>query len=64
MALYDFVCRECGHVFEVFARGFIREEQKECPKCGSGDVRQKFSSFLRNGSSASGCGAPVGSPFG
>lgn len=64
MALYDFVCRECGHPFEVFSRGFIREEQKECPKCESTDVRQKFTSFLRNGPASSSCGAPVGSPFG
>lgn len=64
MALYDFVCRECGHPFEVFSRGFIREEQKVCPKCESTDVRQKFTSFLRNGPASSSCGAPVGSPFG
>jgi len=45
--------------------GFIKAEQQECPQCGSRNVRQKFSSFLRGGSnSSSGCSAPVGSPFG
>jgi putative FmdB family regulatory protein len=65
MALYDFTCLECSHVFEVFSPGFIKEEQKQCPVCGSQSVRQKFTSFLRNGSSArSGCGAPSSSGFG
>ena len=64
MALYGFVCRECGHTFEVFSIGFIKEEQKECPKCGSRDVQQKLSSFLRSGPASAGCSVPVGSPFG
>ena len=67
MALYDFVCTECDHSFEVFSVGFIKAEQQECPQCGSRNVRQKFSSFLRRGSGSSfssDCGAPAGSPFG
>jgi putative FmdB family regulatory protein len=69
MAQYDFVCNECGEAFDVFCTGFIKDEQKKCPKCGSHAVRQKFSSFLRNGSASSssessGCGAPRSSGFG
>jgi len=67
MALYDFVCADCDHSFEVFSVGFIKAEQQECPQCGSRKVHQKFSSFLRGGSTSStssGCSAPVGSPFG
>jgi putative FmdB family regulatory protein len=63
MALYDFVCANCDHTFEVFSIGFIKAEQEECPECGSHNVHQKFSSFLSGGSS-SGCGAPASSPFG
>ena len=67
MALYDFVCADCDHSFEVFSIGFIKTEQEQCPQCGSRNVHQKFSSFLSAGSSSnssSGCGAPAGSPFG
>ena len=67
MALYDFVCADCGHGFEVFSIGFLKAEQEECPKCGSHKVDQKFSSFLSGGSSSSsssGCSAPASSPFG
>jgi putative FmdB family regulatory protein len=46
MSTYDLVCGACGHEFEVFVQGFIKDEEKVCPDCGSGDVRQKFSSFL------------------
>ena len=65
MALYDFVCDACGQAFEVFAIGFIKPEQRECPKCGSHEVRQKFASFLRSstGAGGGGCSAPAGSAF-
>jgi putative FmdB family regulatory protein len=68
MASYDLVCEDCGNSFEVFRQGFLKDEDRVCPECGSADVRQKFSSFLSNlggASASSGCGAPSGgSPFG
>jgi len=60
MASYDLICQECGHTFEVFRQGFLRDSDRECPKCGCTDVRQKFVSFLRN----LGCSSPGGSSFG
>jgi putative FmdB family regulatory protein len=66
MASYDLLCDACGHDFEVFRQGFLKDEDRVCPDCGSSDVRQKFSSFLKNigGSSSGGCAVPSGSPFG
>lgn len=61
MATYDFICGACGDEFELFVQGFIKDEEKLCPACGSADVRQKFSSFLRGfGDRASGQCAPTG----
>jgi len=48
MATYDFVCSQCQKEFEIFVPGFLKEQDKRCPQCGSSEVRQKFSSFLRN----------------
>jgi len=65
MALYDFVCIDCGEEFEVFSTGFIKDEQKVCSVCGSTHVKQKYSSFLRSGPAAGGgCAVPAGSGFG
>jgi putative FmdB family regulatory protein len=67
MASYDLVCEHCGHEFEVFRQGFLKDEDRVCPECGCDDVRQKFSSFLSNlggSSSGGGCAAPSGSSFG
>ena len=66
MASYDLRCDACGATFEVFRQGFLRTEDKVCPSCGSGDVRQKFSSFLSSvgRDSGHGCATPPGSPFG
>ena len=65
MASYDLVCTECDHEFEIYVQGFLKDEDRVCPKCESTAVRQKFSSFLRNlgGAGGSSC-APSGSPFG
>ena len=67
MASYDLVCDACGHDFEVFRQGFLKDEDRVCPECDSTDVRQKFTSFLKNiggSSSGGGCAAPSGSSFG
>ena len=65
MASYDLICEKCDHLFEVFHQGFLKDEDRVCPECGSVDVRQKFSSFLRNLGGAGAGGAPSGgSPFG
>ncbi len=66
MSSYDLVCEDCGDDFEVFRQGFLKDEDKVCPACGSTEVRQKFSSFLSGigGSASDGCAAPTGSPFG
>lgn len=65
MASYDLLCEDCGNAFEVFRQGFLRDEDRLCPNCGSTDVRQKFSSFLSNlGGGGGGCSAPAGSSFG
>jgi putative FmdB family regulatory protein len=67
MASYDLICDNCGHAFEVFRQGFLKDDDKVCPECGSEDVRQKFSSFLRSlggSGDGGGCAAPSGSPFG
>ena len=63
MALYDFKCEECGNEYEVFVQGFLEKTDRHCPECGSTDVRQKFTSFLRNFGS-DGCSPSSGSGFG
>jgi putative FmdB family regulatory protein len=62
MASYDLFCEHCGHEFELYVQGFLKDEDKVCPQCGSAEVRQKFSSILRNLGGS--CSAPAGSSFG
>lgn len=60
MSTYDLICGDCGHEFELFVQGFIKDEEKVCPECGARDVRQKFSSFLRSlGGGTCGSDAPT-----
>ena len=67
MAMYDLICLDCGHAFELFVQGFLKDEDRQCPSCGSFKTRQKFSPFLTN---AAGAGSPsprespTGSGFG
>jgi putative FmdB family regulatory protein len=53
MATYDLVCLECGHVFDLYVQGFLKNEDRQCPNCGSFKTRQKFSPFLTNAASSS-----------
>lgn len=67
MPIYDLQCDTCGHTFEKFVTSLIRDEDKECPRCYSRNVSQKFSggSFAVGGKSSSGgCAAPTHSKFG
>jgi putative FmdB family regulatory protein len=67
MASYDLVCDACGNSFEVFRQGFLKDEDRVCPECGSVEVQQKFTSFLSSlggTSPGGGCSAPAGSRFG
>lgn len=44
MPVYDFKCRECGTVSEVFLRdGDIGKAR--CPDCGSGEMEKLLSAF-------------------
>ena len=59
MSTYDMVCSKCSTTFEVFRPGFLRDEDKVCPKCGSTDVEQAMTGFLTHfgsGSGKSNCG--------
>ena len=65
MARIDLVCQECQHAFEVVTRLAIKPQQKRCPQCRSGSVRQTLASYLRNGPlSHPNCGAPGCTTYG
>jgi len=71
MPTYDYQCRDCGHVFEIFATFKQKEAglQPECPECHSDKTQQAFRSvmFMRSGEGGSampmplaGCGPAMG----
>ncbi|MBN1630811.1 MAG: hypothetical protein JW990_13690 [Thermoleophilia bacterium] len=49
MIRMDLVCSKCKHTFELQAETNLKDEEKNCPQCGSDRVRQTFTSYLRNG---------------
>jgi putative FmdB family regulatory protein len=54
MASYDLKCGACGHDFEVYVQGFLKETCKVCPECGSKEVSQVYTGFLHQWSKKSG----------
>jgi putative FmdB family regulatory protein len=62
MPIFEYVCSNCGHVFEkiVLTRN---QEPPECPQCGWKRVEQKFSVFA-TASSTSSPGGAVCAPSG
>jgi putative FmdB family regulatory protein len=42
MPLFEFECRDCGHVFEVLVRGSI---SASCPRCHGPNLDRLLSTF-------------------
>lgn len=53
MPLFEFVCVRCGTMFEQLVRS-SGDQEIICPKCKSGKVQKKFSSFAVKGGATSG----------
>ena len=45
----DLVCSTCKHSFQLDAETVLKDEEKNCPECGSASTRQTFASYLRDG---------------
>ena len=56
MPTYDYKCRECGKVFEVFRRFSELDEQVNCPNCGSEKTERVFSILHIQGETVAGSG--------
>ena len=60
MPLYEYICRECRHPFEVLQRMGERGEDLRCPVCGHLGADRQLSTF--SGHASHGGGTAVGSP--
>lgn len=53
MPIYEYSCRDCGLVFEMFASMSQKQSglNPQCPQCGSMETQQAFRSltFVRGG---------------
>ena len=49
MPLFDFVCKPCGHSFELLVRG---SSVPVCPECGSAELVKQVSLPAQPGKSA------------
>jgi len=45
MPIYEYCCRNCNELFDVFKSVTANGKDIKCPKCGSGAVQKKMSSF-------------------
>ncbi len=61
MPIYEYVCRECGHEFELFVRSVAEAERRLCPHCQSRQIAKRFSTFASR-SGGGGSGAPAAGP--
>ena len=46
MPTYDLTCASCDTQFERLRQGFLRDEDRVCPDCGSHEVAQRFTGFV------------------
>ena len=56
MPIYEFRCRQCGHVFEMRLESRQSSKPQTCPACGETDVDRLWSTFSTGGSTGGDCG--------
>lgn len=56
MPTYDYKCKECGQVFEVFRRLSELDKEVNCPNCGSEKTERVFSIPHIEGETVAGSG--------
>jgi len=62
MPIYEYKCESCEHTFEKLVLG-SKDQDIQCPKCGSLEVKKLLSSINFSGSSVNsrcGSGTPRG----
>jgi putative FmdB family regulatory protein len=62
MPLFEYHCRDCGHVFEVFTQRREPLAALKCPNCGKMKVERVLSAF--SGTTSKGSCGPASSGFG
>ena len=45
MPVYEYICQKCSERFEILQGLYPPENNAECPKCSSRDVKKALSSF-------------------
>jgi len=53
MPIYEYVCKKCGHKFEMFRYFYQSDAELACPVCGEKDPERSFSTFSTSGYSCS-----------
>jgi hypothetical protein len=49
MAHIDLICFRCKHAYQIETDSLFKDDEKNCPECGSDSYRQTFASYRRNG---------------
>lgn len=57
MPIYEYRCKNCGHVFDKFQSIGADNSTVECPKCSTPRPERLFSAFAANNSASSSSGA-------
>lgn len=58
MPIHEYKCGKCGHVFELFIFGEVKDDGRICPKCSEPGAKKVISSFssISGGVCEGGCG--------
>jgi len=61
MPIFEYICKDCNHSFEVLVYG---SEKAECPKCHSKKLQPQLSVFAVSTKSSTGSSMPSAGPCG
>jgi putative FmdB family regulatory protein len=64
MPIYEYMCLECNEKFALLQSLYPAEDDTECPKCHSTDVKKVISSFSCGAGSEDSVSSPATPSFG
>ncbi len=60
MPIYEYICKECGHKFDLLVASERYANSQHCPHCASDRLEKQFSTFATSSSAATKAGPACG----
>ncbi|MDP8214739.1 MAG: zinc ribbon domain-containing protein [Candidatus Euphemobacter frigidus] len=55
MPIFSYLCKKCGHTFDLLEGMTVEKVERKCPECASKNIKKTLSGFSVGSSSGLSC---------